>query len=209
MFDEMKKKIILFGGTFDPIHVGHISVAEHAAEQISAQKVIFIPASRSPHKNMLPVASVEHRLEMVRLAIAEQNKFCVSDCELKRPQPSYTLDTVIDFRAKYDADTRIYVLIGADMLHDLDKWYCICDLIDACNLSVMLRGGAEEPDFDRFEKTLGHQRVEKLKADMISTPLIDISSSEIRQKLAEGADVNDMLDADVLAYIRKNRLYSL
>ena len=205
----MKKKIILFGGTFDPVHVGHIRVAEYAAEQIAAHNVIFIPAGQSPHKNLLPIASGEHRIEMIRLAIAGHHKFCLSDCELKRPQPSYTLDTIMDFRSRYGTNTRIYVLIGADMLHDLDKWYCICDLIDACNLSVMLRGGTEEPDFDRFEKTLGHQRVEKLKADMISTPLIDISSSEIRQKLAEGADVNDMLDADVLAYIRKNRLYSL
>ena len=126
----MRRKIGLFGGTFDPIHFGHTCVAAHAAKYIGAEAVVFIPARRSPHKKLFPVASGDARLEMAALATAEQKKFRVSDCELKRPGPSYTLDTISEISAEYGEGTEFYWLIGADMVKDLDMWYNICELID-------------------------------------------------------------------------------
>lgn len=204
----MEKKIILFGGTFDPIHIGHTTVAASAAEQIRAEKVVFIPAKRSPHKELFPTVTAEARLKMISLAIAGNRKFTLSDYELKRADPSYTLDTVKSFQAEYGSDYSIYFLVGADMLKDLDKWYKIEELIDGCNLAVMYRAGFERPCFCGFESVLGTQRVKKLRANVISTPLIEISGTEIRRKLASGAEVVTMLDEKVLAYIKENGLYT-
>ena len=204
----MKEKVIFFGGTFDPIHYGHVRVGEYACEQIGAKEIVFVPAKRSPHKEFLPAADGVARFEMISLAISGKNKFRVSDCELNRAEPSYTLDTVRHFRVEYGQETEICWLVGADAVKDLVKWHGIRELIDECNLCVMFRAGFERPDFGGLEGVLGPQRVQKLKRNVIETPLIDINSTEIRKKLACGGDVSDMLEPKVLAYIQKNRLYS-
>ena len=203
----MKRNVILFGGTFDPIHNGHTRVAGTAAAEIDAAKVVFIPAKRSPHKQVFPVAGEEQRIEMISLAIEGRDMFCVSDVELKRPEPSYTLDTVRAFKAKYGEDARLYWLIGADMVGDLAKWHRINELIDHCTLSVMPRGGFEQPDFGGLEEVLGHRRVEKLRQNMLLTPAIDISSTKIRRKIAAGLDFSDMVHRRVAAYIEQKGLY--
>ena len=208
MFVEMRQKIILFGGTFDPIHYGHIRIAESAIQQIAADQLVFIPAKRSPHKKSFPVASAKERLEMISLAIAGKDNFSLTDCELKRPEPSFTLDTVRSFRAQYPEDAEVYWLVGADMVKDLTKWHRICDLIDQCNLCVMPRPGFERPSFAGLKGVLGRQRLEKLQRNVISTPLVDISGTQIMKKLACGDDVEPMLPPRVLAYIRKNGLYA-
>jgi nicotinate-nucleotide adenylyltransferase len=203
----MKRNVILFGGTFDPIHNGHTHVAEAAAEKIGAAKVVFIPAKRSPHKQVFPVAGAEQRIEMISLAIEDRDTFCVSDVEVKRPEPSYTLDTMRTFKAKYGEDTQLYWLIGADMVGDLAKWHRINELIDQCNLSVMLRGGFKRPDFGGFEEVFGHRRVEKLRQNVLLTPAIDISSTQIRRRVAAGLDFSDMVHSLVAAYIEQKGLY--
>jgi len=202
-----KRKIALFGGTFDPIHLGHTIVAASVLEHIGAEKIIFIPAKRSPLKGFLPKASDNARLEMIALAIAEEKNFQVSDCELKKPAPSYTLETVRWFQADYGSDTSIHWLIGADSIGDLVHWYGIVELIDACTLTTMYRAGCAPPDFAGFEAIWGRQRVQKLQRNIIQTPLIDISSTEIRNRLAAGLDVTDMLHLAVADYIRKHGLY--
>jgi len=202
-----KRKIALFGGTFDPIHLGHTIVAASVLKHIGAEKIVFIPAKRSPLKGFLPKASDNARLEMIALAIAEQKNFHVSDCELKKPAPSYTLETVRQFQADYGSDTSIYWLVGADSIGDLVHWYGIVELIDACTLTTMYRAGCEPPDFAGFEAIWGRQRVQKLQRNVIQTPLIDISSTEIRNRIAAGRDVTNMLHPSVADYIRKHGLY--
>ena len=202
-----KRKLVLFGGTFDPIHLGHTVVAAAAAEHIGAEKVVFIPTKRSPLKDSLPAASDEDRFAMIALAIADDKKFQLSDCELKRDEPSYTLETVRQFQADYGSGTSIYWLAGADSIDELPRWYGIVELIDECNLSVMFRAGCEPPDFARFAAIWGSQRIEKLKQNVIKTPLIDISSTEIRNRLATGRDVTNMLHTLVAEYIREHGLY--
>jgi nicotinate-nucleotide adenylyltransferase len=203
----VKKKIALFGGTFDPIHLGHTAVAAAAAEHIGAERVIFIPAKRSPLKDSFPEAGDGDRLAMIALAIADNEKFQVNDYELRKPEPSYTLETIRHFQSDYGGKSLIYWLIGADGIYELSRWYGIVELIDECNLCVMFRAGFEPPDFAEFKDIWGAARVEKLQRSVIQTPLIDISSTEIRNRLATGRDVSDMLHPIVADYIRKHGLY--
>jgi nicotinate-nucleotide adenylyltransferase len=201
------RRIALFGGTFDPIHLGHTTVASDALERIGAEKIIFVPAKRSPLKGSLPRANDTHRLKMISLAIAGEKSFQVSDYELKKPAPSYTLATIRKFQADYGGETSIHWLIGADSVDDLAYWYKITELIDACNLTTMYRAGCEPPDFTKFEEIWGRERIEKLQRNIIRTPLVDISSTEIRDRIAKNGDFAEMVHPAVAEYIRKNGLY--
>ncbi|UCG47639.1 MAG: nicotinate (nicotinamide) nucleotide adenylyltransferase [Phycisphaerales bacterium] len=202
-----KRKIVLFGGTFDPIHLGHTAVAADAAEQIGAEKIVWVPAKRSPLKGFMPKAGDDDRLKMMGLAIGGQKNFELSDYELRRPAPSYTLETVRWFQTKYGGDVLIHWLLGADSVEDLSLWHEINALIDECTLCTMYRAGCKKPDFTAFEAVWGHQRVNKLQQNIIRTPLIDISSTEVRKRLAAGADVGKMLHPAVIEYIRRRGLY--
>lgn len=202
-----QRKIALFGGTFDPIHLGHTEVAAVAAKQIGAEKVIFIPAKCSPLKGFSPRASDEDRLRMITVTIAETETFSVSNYELERPAPSYTVETVRRFKNDYGPETSIHWLLGADSVEDLVHWYRIGELIDECSFTTMRRAGYGSPDFDKFEPLWGSQRVEKLRRSIVETPLLDISSSEIRRRLAAGKDVSGMLHPDVIEYICERGLY--
>ncbi|MHC4618018.1 MAG: nicotinate (nicotinamide) nucleotide adenylyltransferase [Planctomycetota bacterium] len=202
-----KRRIALFGGTFDPIHLGHTAVAAAAVEHLRAEKLIFVPAKCSPLKQSLPEASDDDRLNMIALAIEGNENFQLSDCELKKPRPSYTLETVRDFQTEYGTETLVHWLIGADAVDDLSRWHRIADLIDQCNLCVMFRAGFEPPDFAGFEPVWGAERVKKLRQNIIMTPLIDVSSTAIRNGLAAGRDVADMLHPAVADYIHKHGLY--
>jgi len=202
-----ERKIILFGGTFDPIHLGHTSVAGAASELIGAEKTIFIPAKRSPLKESLPRAADNHRLKMIELAITDNKNFQVSDYELNKPEPTFTYQTVSHFQKEFGGEISIYWLVGVDSIDELPLWYRISDLLDICNLSVMYRAGFPKPDFSGFEGLLDRRHIEKLQKNVIETPLIDISSTKIREKLAAGLDVADMLTPAVADYIRKHHLY--
>jgi nicotinate-nucleotide adenylyltransferase len=202
-----KKKIVLFGGTFDPIHLGHTAVAADAAEQIGAEKIVLVPAKRSPLKGFMPKVGDGDRLKMISLAIAGQKNFELSDYELRKRAPSYTLETVRWFQTKYGGDALIHWLVGADSVEDLSLWHEITALIDECTLCTMCRAGCKKPDYARFEAVWGHRRVQKLQQNIVQTPLIDISSTEVRKRLAAGSDVVGMLHPAVIEYIRQRGLY--
>ncbi len=202
-----KRRMVLFGGTFDPIHLGHTTVAADAAKHIGAEKLVFIPAKRSPLKGFLPKANDDDRLEMITLAIADEKSFQVSDFELQKPAPSYTLETVLKFQQEYGDEASIYWLIGADGVDDLAYWHMIVELVDACNLTTMYRAGCEPPNFAKFETIWGRRRVDKLQRNIVQTPLVGISSTEIRKRLAEGRDVSKMLHPAVSGHIRQHGLY--
>ena len=203
----MSEKIILFGGTFDPVHTAHITVAEMAAEKTGAKKVILIPARRSPHKDLKPVAADNDRIAMLKLAIAGKSLFQISPVELNRAEPSYTIDTIRHFRQKLGDHCQFCWLIGADMLKDLPRWHRIDELLKECTICVMNRGGFNKPNFDSLVSKLSTESVEKLRQNLIETPLIEISSTEIRQKLENGKNVSKFLHPEVLDYIKKHKLY--
>lgn len=202
-----KRRIVLFGGTFDPIHLGHTTVAADAAKHVGAEKLVFIPAKRSPLKGFLPKANDDDRLEMITLATADEKSFQVSDFELQKPAPSYTLETVRKFQQEYGDEASIYWLIGADGIDDLAYWHMIVELVDACNLTTMYRAGCEPPNFTKFEAIWGRRRVDKLQQNIVQTPLVDVSSTEIRKRLAEGQNVTRMLHPAVSDYISQHGLY--
>jgi nicotinate-nucleotide adenylyltransferase len=202
-----ERKIVLFGGVFDPVHLGHTAVAASAGEQIGADKVVFVPAKRSPLKAFCPEAGDEDRLAMLKLAISDNDSFEFSEYELKKQGPSYTLETVRYFQNQLGPHNVLYWLVGSDCLQDLLHWYGIADLLDESNLAVMFRGGFKPPDFSNFETLWGRQRIEKLQQNVIKTPLIEISSTDIRKRLSKGHDVSGMVCPEVLRYIREHGLY--
>lgn len=200
------KKLILFGGSFDPIHNGHLGVAGHALHTLKGEKLIFIPAGQSPHKKS-PHASAAHRLAMIERAIDTCPHMLVSDCELTRPGPSYTIETIRFFRRQSDLGTDIYWLIGADQLEDLPEWYHVDELLSECHISTMVRAGYPLPDMRRFEGRFTPQIIVQLEQDIVETPLIAVNSTDIRKQLAKGCIPTDSLFPGVTEYIRKHSLY--
>ncbi len=201
------KKIALYGGTFDPIHPGHVEVSEVAGEKLNVGRVVLIPAKKSPLKPNSPMASDEDRLNMIKIAIARREKLEVSDYELKQEKQKYTIQTVRHFRKVFGGSTRLFWLIGADSVRELTRWYKIEELIDECELCTMYRGGVKRPNYEGFVDEWGRGRVEKMERNIIETPEIDISSTEIREKISKGEDVSEMLLPEVYEYIKERGLY--
>jgi nicotinate-nucleotide adenylyltransferase len=204
---KAKQRIALFGGTFDPIHLGHTEVIDHAASRLAAETVIFIPARRSPLKNALPQATDADRVAMIELAITDHPGWKVSDCELQRPAPSFTIDTLLHFKARYGGDATIYWMIGADAIPELPHWHRIDQLMDHCQIVAMVRAGCPKPDFTPFTPRWGQKRIRTLQEHVIETPQVDVSSTGVRQRLAKGQDVSSMLHPAVLDYIQNHGLY--
>jgi nicotinate-nucleotide adenylyltransferase len=202
-----QKKIILFGGTFDPVHKGHIKVAMSAAKKICAEKILLVPAKCSPHKTQRPAASKKHRAAMLKLAVAGKKIFKISNLELNRKSPSWTIDTVRQLKRTLGNKNTIHLLIGADILPSLPRWHKIHKLLNECNVCIMHRGGFDEPNIDKLLKHFDRKTAEKLRQNLIKTPLIDISSSQIRQKLSQKQNTAKYLHPKVLNYIKKHKLY--
>ncbi len=135
-----EQRIGLLGGTFDPIHFGHLLLAVHSYEELDLDRVIFIPSRLPPHKSE-PVAEAADRLEMVRLAAADDARFLVCDCELGRSEPSYTIDTVRQLQSSLGSDAHLFWLIGSDMVGDLPSWHKIGELVDLIEIIVVGRAG--------------------------------------------------------------------
>ncbi len=195
----MKNNIILFGGSFDPIHIAHIKMADFAFKKLDAKQLIFIPAKQSPFKKQRPLFDDDDRIKMIEKVIENRSNFSVSDFEIHRQSPSYTIDTVKHFANIFTS--QIFVLIGADMLKDLHNWHKIDELLTICDISIMNRGGYEKLNFDNFQNIMGQKLTEKLKRNTIDTPFIEISSTEIREKLLNHQSTDGLLDKKVQNYI--------
>ncbi len=199
-------KIILFGGTFDPVHIGHVTVAGFARDKTCADQVVMIPAKQSPHKKVSPMACDRYRFEMLQLAVEGMTGFCVSDCEITRGLPSYTIDTVKYFHDQFP-QAKLYWLVGADAVGSLHRWHRIDELVEFCTLSVMYRAGFGLPDMSLLKSVLSESKIKELEQNIIETPLIDASSTLIRQYVADGREFDHLLDKRVAEYIKKNTLY--
>jgi len=203
------QRIGLFGGSFNPIHFGHLVPAQAAAEQLGLDKLIVVPSASPPHKATgSHLASAEHRLEMVRRAVADVSPFDVSDIELKRAGPSYTIDTVAEFRRQYGLDVLLHWLIGADSLADLALWHRAGELVDACRIITLARPGwPVDIALERLHGKLSADQVARLAGGVLTTPVIDISATQIRHRIAAGKSVRFLLPGVVLHYIDQNGLY--
>ena len=195
----MKNSVAIFGGTFNPIHNAHIVIAEAALEQYDLGSVMFLPNAVPPHKECPDLADNEIRMEMVKSAISYNDNFFVSDYEMKNGGLSYTVDTLRHFKNIYD---EIYFIIGGDSVRDFPKWYCPNEIATLCTLLVFPREGLDlKKHMDNVRDLFGAKVYE------ISSPQIDISSSDIRRCIKIGEDVSDFLPSGVWNIIKENKLY--
>ena len=201
------KKILLYGGSFDPVHLGHIGVCGEVSEMLDCEKVILLPAARSPLKKHGPIASEMHRLNMLRIATEGMDKFEISEFELNRPGPSYTYDTVSHFKNVEQEETIIYWLAGGDIVDELPYWHNIKELLGMCEFVLTHRSGFPMHDLDILSEKLGSSLVKKLKRNVIETAKFDVSSTLIRSKIASGEDVSQYLNPMVNQYIKDHGLY--
>jgi nicotinate-nucleotide adenylyltransferase len=203
----MTQRIGLYGGSFDPIHLGHLISARAIAEQLDLYRVILLPAAIPPHKQAVRLSAPEHRLAMLRLAIEDDPLFEVSEMELRRPGPSYTFDTVSHFRGQLGADAALFWIIGADSLPDLPGWYRIRDLVSAVSIVTACRPGASLPKLSDLASAVGDEHAAALLAQCVKTPQIDISATDIRCRAAAGRSVRYLVPDRVAAYLEMKGLY--
>jgi nicotinate-nucleotide adenylyltransferase len=199
--------VALFGGTFDPIHVGHLAIAEDARERLGVERIVFIPASAPPLRAAAPTAGAEDRARMVELAIAGNPAFAIDRIELKRQGPSYTVDTLETLsegeRAAGRAPDFTFIL-SADQLRKLPQWRTPDRLLDLAKLAVVPRPRSPMPERAWLEATFpgrAHRIV------VLDGPLLDISGTEIRARIASGRSVRYLLPDAVLDYINDHGLY--
>ncbi len=197
-------KIGILGGTFDPIHMGHLSIADAAMTQARLDRVLFIPAGHPRLKQSEPQASIEQRLEMVRLATADETRYQVSDIEANRPGPTYSVDTLEELSATLGAGTDLFFILGLDVLGQLDQWKDPERLLGLCRLLVLDRPGEQDfswPDFYRWVPQ-AEGRVQGIDA-----PLVDVSATELRGRAAAGESLAGQTPGAVAVYIGQQSLY--
>ncbi|PYK20227.1 MAG: nicotinate (nicotinamide) nucleotide adenylyltransferase [Verrucomicrobia bacterium] len=183
------KKIAIYGGSFDPVHHAHLILAREAIETLGLEKVILVPAAISPLKKAAPVASGDVRLAMLRAAIRDQPEFEVDECELLRPPPSYTIDTVEEIRRR-ECDAVLYCLIGEDNIEQLPRWHRFNELEKLVRFVVLDRTGKQPT----HTYQLIHRR-------------IDISATEIRRRVAQHESIRYLVTGSVEEIIQREKLY--
>ncbi len=197
-------KIGVMGGTFDPIHNGHILVAEEARTRLNLTEVLFIPAGQPWLKADQNITLAEHRLEMVRLAIADKPYFKLSTMEVNRPGPTYTADTLAELRPQLESVDELFFIVGWDDLAQLPQWRKLSQLVTLCVIVVAPRPGYPPPDLKVLEAVIpGLSK----RVMLMDKPEVDISASEIRDRVARGLSVYHLVPEPVNRYIKQYRLY--
>lgn len=214
----MSKKVGVLGGTFNPIHLGHLRIAEEIAENLSLDEVRFIPSAQPPHKPA-PHVSAEHRANMVKLAIQNNAKFVLDECELKREGASYTIDTLTDLRKKLGAQVGLYLIMGSDAFAHIDTWHRWQEILDNCHIVLVQRPNHEnfiesfsveiKSFFESHRQNTSRDFQKKPVGSIITqtiTPLA-ISSTNIREQLKDKKSVRYLLPQSVSDYIETHQLY--
>lgn len=201
-----KKRIGIMGGSFDPLHSGHLIVAQDAIEHLSLSEVVFVPAAVPPHKQNRKQVSAAQRFEMVQRAVEPVPFFSVSGIELNRGGVSYSIDTINALRAAWP-EAELVLIIGSDTVVDLHNWYRIDDLLKLCKVATFLRPGEDDLRVIRKKIELNEQQKEMLINMVFHAHLIEISSTEIRDRVADGKSIHAMVPAEVEQYIYEKGLY--
>ncbi len=199
----MPRLIGLFGGTFDPPHIGHLILSAETSAQLGLDRLLWILTPNPPHKQGQPITPLEHRLAMVELAISDNRRFELSTVEIDRPGPHYALDTVKIISEQNPAADLVY-LMGGDSLRDLPAWHRPIDLVaELCFIGVMRRPG-DSIDLPALEKIIPGLAA---KVRYVDAPLLDIAAHEIRQRVADGRPFRYFLPQAVYDYIMEHNLY--
>ncbi len=194
----------ILGGTFDPIHIGHLILAQEVAQKLGFSKVLFIPSKTPPHK--LNIISEQHRYLMVKLAIQDNPLFEISNIEIMRPQVSYTIETIRILKKQYTEN--LSFIIGADNILELPKWYEWQALLELCDFAIGSRPGFNLKEVAKLESYIGFQRCEKLKQCCVEIPSFALSSSLIRQRYLQHQSTKYLIPDAVDTYIRQHHLYN-
>jgi nicotinate-nucleotide adenylyltransferase len=195
----------ILGGTFDPIHNGHLAIAGEGIKSIKLDRVLLVPAGQPWLKPQHPMASVEHRIEMVRLAIVDNPYLALSTVETDRPGISYTVDTMTMLRKQFDPVDDLYFLMGEDALSGVSMWKEPSRLITLCRLAVFTRRGFNPPDFGDIDRIVPGIKKRTVFIDMEP---VDISSTDIRQRIRKGLSISGFVPERVEEYIRRHSLYT-
>jgi nicotinate-nucleotide adenylyltransferase len=199
-------RIGVFGGTFDPVHYGHLIVAEQCREQGRLDEVWFVPSPRPPHKPEHQTTRFEQRVEMLSLAIAGNATFRADELEKERTGPSYTADTLAELRRRHPAD-EFFLLIGSDTLIDLPGWYQPRRVVESASLLVARRPGHEVMPAEELRARLQLPEPTPLRMEVVEAPLIDISSRDLRRRAAAGRSLRYFLPRAVEVYVQDKKLY--
>jgi nicotinate-nucleotide adenylyltransferase len=197
-----RQAIGVFGGTFDPPHLGHLILAESACDVLSLDRVLFVLAADPPHKRTIPITPVEHRLPMLNSAISANPRFVLSDVDMARPGPHYTVDTLRILQEQYPS-ADFYFLLGGDSLRDMPSWYAPEGIIAQARLAVMGRQGSNI-DLDGLESRLPGI-IDRLV--FVDAPAIGISATDLRERLRVGQSIRYLVPEAVRLYIEEHRLY--
>ncbi|MGP1585120.1 MAG: nicotinate-nucleotide adenylyltransferase [Schwartzia sp. (in: firmicutes)] len=197
------KRVGILGGTFDPIHVGHLMMAEAVRGEYRLDEILFIPAASPPHKQGQRITAAAHRYLMTVLATLSNPHFIVSDIEMNRPGPSYTIDTIYDLRYQFP-HTAFFFIIGTDVIAEIATWDRVEELLTLCPFIAASRPG-EEPDLVRLRRELG--ALGEARIHPVTTPELEISSTDIRQRVRRGASIRYIVPDAVEQYIYKEGLY--
>lgn len=194
----------ILGGTFDPVHVGHLRIAEEARVRLELSRVLFVPAGQPWLKADEAIASPIHRVEMVRRAIADNPYFELSTVEVDRPGPSYAVDTVAILQQQLGAEASFFFLLGWDSLAELPRWKEPDKLVQMCQLVAVPRPDFSPPNLEALESSIPGVTQSVVLLDM---PLVDVSSSDIRKRVAQGLSIQGLVPDDVEEYIQEQQLY--
>lgn len=197
-------RIGVLGGTFDPVHLGHLAIAKEARARLNLDEVIFMPASQPWMKRNMPISPAEHRLEMLKLALGGKPYFKISTAEIKRTGLSYSVDTVAELRKKLGASTEIFFIVGWDSLAGLPRWREPAKLISMCQFVAVPRPGYSRPDVKAMELAIPGLSQRVL---MLDKPEIAISATEIRERVRRGLPISHLVPGSVERYIKEHGLY--
>jgi nicotinate-nucleotide adenylyltransferase len=198
------KKVGIMGGTFNPIHNGHLFLAEHAFEQAGLDYVLFMPTMNPPHKTGIDIASAEHRINMVKSGIKSNPHFVISDIELNRPGITYTSDTLKALKEN-EPDTDYYFIVGADSLMMMDAWM---EPQTVFRLSTIIVGGRGQFSYEQLDEQIRHlENTYDGKIILLDMPHMDISSENIRDRVNKGKSIRYYVPDEVASYINMNGLY--
>ncbi|MBM2810361.1 MAG: nadD [Chloroflexi bacterium] len=201
---DVSRAIGVLGGTFDPVHYGHLAAAQEAAMVLSLDRVLFLPANDPPHKRDEPVTAAANRAAMVRLAIADNPLFEICEIELERPGPSYTVDSLRTLHARLP-DIEIYFIVGMDSLADLPTWHDPMGILELACIAAIYRPGSKPVDLKIMAKEVPGA---ESRVRLIATPGLDIASTDLRARLRDGnRPVRYLLPDAVIEYIEANGLY--
>ena len=194
----------VLGGTFDPIHMGHLIIAEEVRARLDLTEVLFVPAGQPLLKPNNVISPAQHRVEMVRLAIADEPSFKLATMEIERPGPSYTVDTITELGSQIRAGAKLFFILGWDNLIQLPQWHQPRRLVKLCRLVPVPRVGHPSPDLDSLEAAVPGLSQSLI---MLDTPQIEISASEIRDRVARGLSIHQLVPEPVERYIKQHGLY--